>query len=638
MFSQLKIATKLLIGFGVILLLLAGISALAITSSQRSKDALENVTRLKGDEALEQRVEKRIYEARMHFWIAVNSKDPKDWNLTSEGFKVASEATQDLLARTNEPERADRMRKLAELVERYRAVVATMQSSQQQGAKSQDEMTVAEINDALKPILEVIKIEEAMTKQGDELSADYRQAAETTVSQARESANVIQTLFVAAGVAGTLFGALLSFVFARSVGQPIVKLTRVMKELAKGDLTVSPGNVADRDEIGEMARAVLVFRDAAIEKGRLEEEANRQRQRVEEERGRNELAQRDAIDHERTIVADSVGSGLSKLAAKDLSYRMSSAIPEAYRKLQSDFNAAIGQLEAAMAGVAASGGSIRSGSKEISSATDDLSRRTEQQAAGLEEAAETLDHVTAMVRKTAQSTVHAHEVAGAAKIDAEKGGEVIRKAVAAMGAIEKSSKQITQIIGVIDEIAFQTNLLALNAGVEAARAGDAGRGFAVVASEVRALAQRSAEAAKEIKGLISTSTAQVSQGVVLVGETGKSLERIMAQVVEINSVVAEIAAGAKEQAGAIEEVNATINQMDQVTQQNAAMAQQSTAASRSLREEAERLAALIDEFHVAHGEGAEAVRRDAPKSAPSFAAPPAHRPAPSAPRSAVVNG
>jgi methyl-accepting chemotaxis protein len=529
------------------------------------------------------------------------------------------------------------MRKLAELVERYRAVVATMQSSQQQGAKSQDEMTVAEINDALKPILEVIKIEEAMTKQGDELSADYRQAAETTVSQARESANVIQTLFVAAGVAGTLFGALLSFVFARSVGQPIVKLTRVMKELAKGDLTVSPGNVADRDEIGEMARAVLVFRDAAIEKGRLEEEANRQRQRVEEERGRNELAQRDAIDHERTIVADSVGSGLSKLAAKDLSYRMSSAIPEAYRKLQSDFNAAIGQLEAAMAGVAASGGSIRSGSKEISSATDDLSRRTEQQAAGLEEAAETLDHVTAMVRKTAQSTVHAHEVAGAAKIDAEKGGEVIRKAVAAMGAIEKSSKQITQIIGVIDEIAFQTNLLALNAGVEAARAGDAGRGFAVVASEVRALAQRSAEAAKEIKGLISTSTAQVSQGVVLVGETGKSLERIMAQVVEINSVVAEIAAGAKEQAGAIEEVNATINQMDQVTQQNAAMAQQSTAASRSLSEEAERLAVLIDEFQVARGEGVDSIRRETEKRAPPVAAP-THRPAPSAPRRAVANG
>jgi methyl-accepting chemotaxis protein len=637
MFSQLKIASKLLIGFGVILLLMAGISALAITSSQRSKDAIENVTKLKGDEALEQRVEKRIYESRMHFWIAVNTKDPKDWNLASESFKVADEATQDLLAKTGEPERAAKMRSLTELVERYSRIVNTMQSAQQQGAKSQDEMTVAEINDAIKPILEVIKIEEAMTKQADELSADYRQAAEATVSQARESANVIQTLFVAAGVAGIVFGALVSFLFARSIGQPIVKLTRIMKTLAKGDLTVSPDNVADRDEIGEMARAVLVFRDAAIEKGRLEEEASRQRQQAEDERGRNEQAQRGAIAHERSIVADSIGSGLSKLAAKDLSYRMSSAIPEAYRKLQADFNAAIGQLEAAMAGVAASGSSIRAGSKEISSATDDLSRRTEQQAAGLEEAAGTLDEVTAMVRKTAQSTVHAHEVAGAAKSDAEKGGEVIRRAVAAMGAIEKSSQQITQIIGVIDEIAFQTNLLALNAGVEAARAGDAGRGFAVVASEVRALAQRSAEAAKEIKGLISTSTAQVSQGVVLVGETGKALERIMAQVVEINNVVAEIAAGAKEQSTAIEEVNTTINQMDQMTQQNAAMAEQSTAASRSLSEEAERLAVLIDEFHVARGEGVDLMRRELQKSAPPGAAP-ARKSAPAAPRSAVANG
>jgi methyl-accepting chemotaxis protein len=637
MFSRLKIASKLLIGFGVVLLLMAGISGLAITSSQRSKDAIENVTKLKGDEVTEQRVEKRIYESRMHFWIAVNTKDPKDWNLASESFKVADEAAQDMLAKTSDPQRAAKTRTLIELVERYRDIVNSMQSAQQQqSAKSQDQMTVAEINDAIKPILEVIKIEDAMTKQSDELSADYRQAAEATVSQARESANMTQTAFVAAGVAGIVFGALLSFLFARSISRPIVKLTRIMKALAKGDLTVSPDNVADRDEIGEMARAVLVFRDAAIEKGRLEEEADRQRRHAEDERGRNEQAQRDAIARERAIVADSVGSGLSKLAAKDLSYRMSSAIPDAYRKLQADFNAAIGQLEAAMASVAASSGAIRSGSKEISSATDDLSRRTEQQAAGLEEAAETLDEVTAMVRKTAQSTAHAHEVAGAAKKDAEKGGEVIRKAVAAMGAIEKSSGQITQIIGVIDEIAFQTNLLALNAGVEAARAGDAGRGFAVVASEVRALAQRSAEAAKEIKGLISTSTAQVSQGVVLVGETGKALERIMAQVVEINSVVAEIAAGAKEQATAVEEINTTINQMDQVTQQNAGMAQESTAASRSLFEEAERMAALIDEFHVARGEGVDSIGREAPKRAPQAVAA-AQKPAP-APRSAVAAG
>ena len=330
-----------------------------------------------------------------------------------------------------------------------------------------------------------------------------------------------QRAILAAGGVGLLLGALMALVFTRSISRPIKDVTRTMHELATGDLTVEPAHATHRNEIGEMARAVLVFRDAAIEKVRLETEAERQRALAEDTRADNERAQREAIAHERAIVADLVGSGLSRLAAKDLSFRMSSDIPEAYRKLQADFNAAIAQLEAAMASLAARGGAIHVGTCQISSATDDLSRRTEQQATSLEEAAATLEEVTTMVRRTAESTDRARAVAGAAQADAAKGGEVIRRAVEAMGAIEKSSQQITQIIGVIDEIAFQTNLLALNAGVEAARAGDAGRGFAVVASEVRALAQRSASAAKEIKTLISTSTGQVSQGVALVAETGQ---------------------------------------------------------------------------------------------------------------------
>ena len=202
------------------------------------------------------------------------------------------------------------------------------------------------------------------------------------------------------------------------------------------------------------------------------------------------------------------------------------------------------------------------------------------------------------MKKSAEGASHARQVVAAADEDAKKSAVVVRQAVEAMDAIAKSAQQIGQIIGVIDEIAFQTNLLALNAGVEAARAGDAGRGFAVVASEVRALAQRSAEAAKEIKALISTSTTQVDHGVKLVAETGKSLERIMAQVAEINDVVAEIAAGAQEQATALDEVNTAINQMDQVTQQNAAMVEQSTAASHSLSQETEQLSGLVGQFQV----------------------------------------
>ena len=236
-----------------------------------------------------------------------------------------------------------------------------------------------------------------------------------------------------------------------------------------------------------------------------------------------------AIAGERAVVTNSVGAALARLAAKDLTYRMTDDLPEAYRRMQADFNAALEQLEEAVLGVKASVEAIDSGTVEIATASDNLARRTEQQAANLEETAAALEEITVTVNKAAEGAVQARQVVATAQDDARVGGDVVRRAVDAVGGIEKSSRQIGQIIGVIDEIAFQTNLLALNAGVEAARAGEAGRGFAVVASEVRALAQRSAEAAKEIKVLISNSTQQVEQGVRLVGETGESLIHIVRQ-------------------------------------------------------------------------------------------------------------
>jgi methyl-accepting chemotaxis protein len=609
MFSRLKIATKLSIGFSAILMLLIAISVLATISTMRSKEALESVTKLKGDEVLEQRVEKRVFEARMHFWMALGSADQKHWNKSGEGFAVADEWLNDLLASTTDPERNGKAQTMSGLVKDYRKLTNRLRFTEQQdGALTPDGIKSA--------TADATKIEEAMTALGEQLSIEYRDAAETEVAEAKDSASFVQILIFWAGIVGVMIGLLLSLAFTRSIGRPIIALTQVMKSLATGNLNVSLANAADRNEIGEMAKAVLVFRDAAIEKGRLEEEAAKQRLYADDERGRNEQGQREAIARERATVADSIGAGLSKLAAKDLTFRMTREIPEAYRTLQADFNAAISQLEDAMLGVIGSAEAIHSGSQEISAATSDLSRRTEHQAASLEETAATLDQVTATARKAAESTTHARKVVAIAQGDAQKSGEVIRNAVAAMGAIEKSSQQISQIIGVIDEIAFQTSLLALNAGVEAARAGDAGRGFAVVAAEVRALAQRSAEAAKEIKGLISTSTTQVSHGVALVAETGKSLERIMAQVTEINNVVAEIASGAKEQSTALEEVNSAINQMDQVTQQNAAMVEESTAASYALAEETEQLSVLIGQFQVGRLEENESLRRQLQHVAP----------------------
>jgi methyl-accepting chemotaxis protein len=386
-----------------------------------------------------------------------------------------------------------------------------------------------------------------------------------------------------------------------------------LRQLARGNYDVAVAGLGRADEIGEIAAAAEHLKKEALERQRMQAE----KAEAQEQTRRREHAEAEAVAaraaEQRAVVAE-LGRALTTVAQKDLTHRITAVLPDAYRQLQIDFNAAIEQLADAFAGVDASTGAVNSGTQEIAIAAGDLSRRTEQQAAGLDETASALDQITTTVRKTADGAQHARQVVAAAREDATRGGEVVRRAVEAMGKIETSSQQINRIIGVIDEIAFQTNLLALNAGVEAARAGETGRGFAVVASEVRALAQRSAEAAKEIKALISTSTTQVVEGVELVAQTGAALERIEAKVGEINGVVAEIVASAEEQATGIQHINIAVAQMDRATQQNAAMSEETRAASRTLVEESARLANLVAQFRIGRDSGA-AVRRPPPKAA-----------------------
>jgi methyl-accepting chemotaxis protein len=315
-------------------------------------------------------------------------------------------------------------------------------------------------------------------------------------------------------------------------------------------------------------------------------------------------------------VVDSLADSLNDLANGDLRSRLDEQFPSEYERLRNDFNAAMEKLEDAMAVIATNASAISGSATEVSQAADDLSRRTEQQAATLEQTAAALDEVTATVKKTAHGAAQANAVVESAQSDAAASGQVVSQAVGAMREIEKSSAQVSQIIGVIDEISFQTNLLALNAGVEAARAGDAGRGFAVVAQEVRALAQRSSDAAKEIKGLISASSQQVGAGVKLVDQAGAALTKIVGQVSEISGLVSEIAASAHEQSTALGEVNTAINQMDQVTQQNAAMVEETTAASHSLNGEAEELSRLVARFSIRGGRSAGAPTQTVHKSNP----------------------
>jgi methyl-accepting chemotaxis protein len=469
-----------------------------------------------------------------------------------------------------------------------------------------------------------------MTQTLDAATAEVQAEAQAHAKASADQAVLSGQLAVGGALITLLAVVGISFATILGVKRAIQGIAGATESLAAGNNHQDLEGIARGDELGAIVKSLSVFKDNQLRLASMRGEQEQMQAR--------EAATRTQVEQERTAtqaaqaaVVRTLADGLSRLSGGDLTHSIDQPFPGEYEALRADFNAAVAKLRDAMQVIVATTAQIGASAEEIAGASDDLSRRTEQQAASLEETAAALDEITATVKKSAEGASHARAVVQTAKNGAAEGGEVVRHAVHAMSEIEKSSSQITQIIGVIDEIAFQTNLLALNAGVEAARAGDAGRGFAVVAQEVRALAQRSAEAAKEIKGLISASSAHVGAGVQLVGKTGAALQALVGQVDEIDALVGEIAASTMEQASGLNEVNQAVNQMDQVTQQNAAMVEESTAATHALKADAVELRRLMNDFRTGDDAAPQRQARSAPPARIRVAGQDA-RPAVSAPR------
>lgn len=425
---------------------------------------------------------------------------------------------------------------------------------------------------------------------------DLLTAGTTTLSDSIDT-TIRNTIL--AMIAGTVaaFGLAL-YIAQHGITTPMNRLRERMVSLAQGETSGQIEGSDRQDEIGEMAVTVSVFRDNAIERTRLEAKAVSDRNLSESERARREKEKAAEAENVQRAV-NALGDGLKRLAAGDLITTIDTPFGADLEALREDFNNSLTKLNDAMLAVGVNAKAISASANEIRTSADEMSRRTEQQAASVEETAAALEQITTTVKDAARRAEEASQLVSRTRAGAERSGEVVGNTVKAMEQIEKSSSEISNIIGVIDDIAFQTNLLALNAGVEAARAGEAGKGFAVVAQEVRELAQRSAKAAKEIKALIIASGTQVENGVKLVGETGKALDAIATEVNEINRHVQAIAEASREQSIGLQEINTAVNTMDQGTQQNAAMVEESTAASHSLAADAAALTDLLGQFRVA---------------------------------------
>jgi methyl-accepting chemotaxis protein len=441
---------------------------------------------------------------------------------------------------------------------------------------------------------------EALSKEMTENSNEIR---DRELAGADVELNKQAALLVAAISFAVVVGCLVSLVVGRGIARPVVGLTDAIGRMAQGDFDLTLPGLGRKDEIGGIAAAVETLKLKVVEKATREAaEVTARHGREAEAAARRLQAEADmqtAAAQERAAIVDALAEGLGRLAAGDLTFRLTYDFTDAYKQIGHDFNSAIAQLQETIEAIALSIREVASTAEEISSSTTDLSQRTEEQAASLEETSASMQAISQTVKKNAADAGQANQAAAGTKTVADRGGAVVAEAVHAMARIAESSRKISDIIGVIDEIARQTNLLALNAAVEAARAGEAGRGFAVVASEVRNLAQRSAQAAKDIKSLITGSAGEVQGGVELINRAGTTLTEIVASIEPVAAIVSEIVSASSAQSIGIDQVSTALTQMDEVTQQNSALVEENAAAAKALEQQSRAMAERIGAFRLA---------------------------------------
>ncbi|WP_106797510.1 HAMP domain-containing methyl-accepting chemotaxis protein [Rhizobium sp. H4] len=444
-------------------------------------------------------------------------------------------------------------------------------------------------------------------KTGQEIWKNLVTFAATQENDARNESNLARLLSTIATVSGVLVALAAGAGLMATLRAPIERIAKRMQELAKGDLRSQIVGRDRRDEIGEMARALEVFRENAVSKMDIETRTEADRKTVEQERMDRER-ERAQMEEEVATAVTILGEALSRLARGDISQEIDRQFHPNLEPLRRDFNHSLSILRETVSHIDENTNQIQWGTSELFKASDDLSRRTELQAASLEEAAAAVEQVTVTVRKSSENAYETQAFVSVVKEHAEGAATIVTDAINAMGRIEDASHKIGQIIGLIDTIAFQTNLLALNAGVEAARAGDAGKGFAVVAQEVRELAQKSSAAAREIRHLISESSSEVAIGSDYVGKAGEALHNITASILKISDRIDQIVNSSREQAASLAEINNNVNVLDQGTQQNAAMAEQTNAAAKTLSDQTNELSERLASFKLTEDKSTRRVR------------------------------